>query len=841
MTRKLAALVITALLMLGLFPATAFAAATGTASLAAASRNVFPGDRSFSLTVNNTEAPLVGKRVNWVEVIYPVDRAGVSLPAGAVTPPAGWEATTDKVGSFQSVVFTAKTGIPTGGSQAFSLPASVARPASADRSGPFEVAISSDGGNSTSRANPTGLDALTANVRVLEVLGDLAPSKPAGVTDGSATGGQTIDYTHSVRNHALNALTVSSTLSSDNATDGVSTKAATVAADPAGKTPITHTVTLGGASADRTPIYTAAASATGAAGGAASHKLTVQQPATISLTQLSPSRVRSGTGANYAFEVVGAKTGTPSLNVTSGQLSFATTTASLKEPVSYTTGGGAANSKKILFNEVQVSGADGAYKPSITLTGTDSNDAPFSGNGADLANMVIDNLAPLMTIQVKIPTGQTAVKNTDEIQISGTISQAADDINNKSLKVVIVPNVGPEQTVTATPTNNSDGTSSFAATAKPTFDAKATSFVVRATIADTAGNTGGVTSPATLVDNVIPTLLSPGRTESDRTIRVTFVDNLTSAVAGGCDAGAYLIDGKPGLVETVTFQGETANCAGSDGTGTRILVLREAAKMDRDSAPSVTYSSTNRGPAKDGAANNAATQTIETVAGIKPVAPLISAVTRNNGSEAAYNETAADGTKTYFTRFAGTGTNATEDMRLTFSGARSGYTLQVLDGANNVLYSEQLSNPAAVAVNKEFSHTVRIPVGTTDGTYARKLRFLGNGLTGDATAFNVVLDRVTPKIGTTSKAGNDVTVKFSEVIVGGTDYAADWLANEATASGKQYYRAETVTQTDSTTRVIRFPFQNEGPFGGIDYRLKSTNGARYLDRAGNTMADTLAG
>ncbi|HVM18540.1 MAG TPA: hypothetical protein VM307_01120 [Egibacteraceae bacterium] len=840
MTRKLAATVITTLLILGLFPATAFASATGTASLSSASRNVFPGDRTFSLSVANTGTPLVGSRVNYVEVILPVDRAGISLPDGSVPAPTGWTATTDSVGSFQSVTWTSSSGIPAGGSQSFSLPAKVARPSSTDRSGPFEVYLSSDSGRTTNRVGAPANDAtgLIANVRILETLNNLRPTDPAGVTDKTATAGQTFTYSHAVRNHALNAVTVTSTLSS--AQDGTYLQTVSVPGNPGGETPVNHRVTLAGASADRQSLFTATTSATGATGNSVTDTLTVQAPPVVALSQLAPTRVRSGAGANYTFEVVGAKTGTPALNVTGGELKFATTTTKLREGVSYTGGGGSANSKKLFFEEVQVAGNNGDHQPTITLTGMDNNDHPFSSTVSDLTKIIIDNLAPVLSIAVSIPENQTAVKNGDTINISGKITGAADDLRQNSLRVVIVPNVGPEQQVTTSLTRNNDGTYDYSGSAKPSFAAEATSFVVKAEAADTAGNIGGITSGSNVIDNIIPSLLNPGRTETEQTIRVTFVDNLTSAIAGGCDPNAYSIDGLPGRVSKVTFVGESDSCRGkgSDGTGNRVLHLSSA--QDRDATPSVTYRSTlNQDPAVDGARNNAVTQTIETVSGIRPLAPFISDATRNNNSEKAYSED-VNGVKTYFTRFRGTGTPATEDFRLTINNARNGYTLQVLDGSNRVLHQEQLSNPALIGTSREFTAAIRVPIGTTDGTYVRKLRFIGGGLEGDMSTFNIVLDQVAPLISTTSKNGNDVTVRFNERIVAGTDYANDWLAAENTSTGLQYYRALSVTQVDQQTRTVKYDFQNEGPFAGAFYRLRSADGKRYEDRAGNTLADTLS-
>ncbi|MDP9405834.1 MAG: hypothetical protein M3O86_04415, partial [Actinomycetota bacterium] len=444
-----------------------------------------------------------------------------------------------------------------------------------------------------------------------------------------------------------------------------------------------------------------------------------------------------------------------------------------------------------------------------------------------------------------LPPNQTAVKNGDEIKVSGTITQAAEDLVPNTLSVVLDPDVGDNIPVTVTTTKNSDGTTSFSGSVKPEFvkpgangAGGATNFVASAQVKDVAGNIGGGVSGAQVIDNILPSLLNPGRTETTRTIRITFIDNLTSAVVGGCDENAYLLDGTPGLVEEVRFQGESVSCEGkpSDGSGTRILVLRRA--QDVDATPNVTYNGTNTDPAVDGALNKAALQTIQTVVGIAPAAPIITKVTRNNGSETAFSE--GTDVKTYFTRFRGTGDNATQDLQVSFNGARNSYTVEVLNGNGTVIASEKLSNPAIISPDKEFNATVRIPIGTTDGTFARAIRLVGNNLIGEKTVFNVTLDTVIPQIGSATKVdANNVTVSLSEQLAAGTDFANDWFAYETTTSGKRFYQAETVTSTNASTRSISFPFQNKGPFGGVDYLFTSPDGKRYEDRAGNQLADTI--
>lgn len=847
MTRKLAAIIITTLLLFGLFPAAAaFGSATGTASLTSA-RTLFPQDNtSVSFNVVNGETALTGKTINYVSIILPVDRAGVVLDERSITAPAGWTAAKDVVGSYQAVVFkSSNAGVPAGQTGSFSIPVDIKRPASTDRTGPFEIAVSSDGGKTTKRAAPTAAGALDINVKILEILGgSLGATEPAGVTDQSATGSQSIKYGYAIRNYALNAVSVTSTLTSS-AADVVknSPQVVSVAGDPAASTPVSFDVDLATAAADRTSTFTAGASAVGATAAGLNRNLSVEAIPVLSASSIAPSRVRSGLGANYAFEVDTTKSGTPRVDISKAILSFATTSTPVEGQPVYPRN--AANSK-LKFQQTEVSGTNGTFAPTIAFEGIDANGKSFAQTVAVTANVIIDNLAPLINgVTIGLPSGQSALKDGDDVTVTGTITQAADDLKLDTLKVRLDPNVGNDITVAATTTKQSDGSYTFTGTANDIDWADGTTEVVaKAEVADLAGNSGGGTSARELVDLFVPTLKTPGTVEATNLIRVEFADNLAAIVSGGCDPRSYFVGGTPGRVSKVTYA-DGSDCAADKPAPSSARFLTLNYTMDSDDTPPVTYRAdalVNNSPAQDGAKNSVVTTTINTISGLVPLAPVISGVTRNGGAETAYSETATDGVKTYFTRFPGTGTLSTEDLNATFTNARSGYLIQVVDANKAVLASTTLSNPAALATSKEFTASMRVPIGKTDATYVRGLRMVGtNGKEGAITWFNVTLDQVLPTLTTrTLQSDNStVVVKLAEPIVGGTDYASDWLAFENLADGTQYYRAMEVASTDSTTRTITFPLQNPGSFGGVHYRMTSEDGKRYEDRAGNLMANTL--
>ena len=106
----------------------------------------------------------------------------------------------------------------------------------------------------------------------------------------------------------------------------------------------------------------------------------------------------------------------------------------------------------------------------------------------------------------------------------------------------------------------------------------------------------------------------------------------------------------------------------------------------------------------------------------------------------------------------------------------------------------------------------------------------------------MVLDTVRPEIEVQGlqSDGQTVVVHFGEPLVGGTDFANDWIALEETSGGPQWYRALDVVSTDADTRTITFPLQSPSDFSGAFYRLTSDGGIRYEDRGGNQMLDTLS-
>lgn len=857
MKRLTALIVASTLATMALPMSAAFAAGEfGTAEVTAGADVLPTANQSFSITVKaaGTAAPLPGvpgsgTTLNWVRVTFPADEAGVRNNDQPIVQ-AGWTATKTNLGSLQRVTFTGGS-IPPGGTATFSFPASVSAPQRADKIGEFVVALSGDNGANVKGAPAPATKSLATKVRALELLADAAnkprPVAPAGVVDRTGTAGQAVSYSYAVKNHALEALTVTPALTS-NGPDTVGSGSA-VPVQPGQVATLTAPVTLrSGITSDATAIFTATAATAGntaVARPANSDPFTVQVANRLDkLINLQPTRVRAASDAPYSFSATATKAaGTPSLTLKTGTMSFAGNTLTMSGEK--TLAGGASATTSINYAEKTLTGTDGSYTPTASFTGEDANGFPFSGTVNVEPVVTIDNLAPIIgPIGVTLPTTdgikQTAAKSGDSIAISGEVQGT--DVDANSITVTLDPDKGADVPVTVTKTTASDKVS-YSGTVRPTFDAGTTSFVVKVQAKDVAGNSVGRTSIETPVDLIIPALINPARTESPTLIRTSFNE---LDVRGGCSPSMWQVDGN--AVEAVYFDGQSTPCAlntiAPGGSGVRILKLRFP--IQENDAPAVTYSPLSRtlgvDPAKDGAANDAITQKISTVVGIIPAAPELTKITRNNTSEAAYQDPTSG---KYYTRFAGTDNNnaSDEDLQACFLGSRNAYVIQVLDGGGRVIHSAPVSGPSTPTDANE--RCVRVPIGATNGDYARALRFLGSNLEGEQTPFTAVLDTVKPATASLSRVGNEVTVTFNDVVIAGDDFASDWVAYENITNndgtpGRAYSDVETVSDPgNGTTRKLTVAFRNVGPFGGVEYLHPAPTAGRYQDRAGNLMDNTL--
>lgn len=832
MKRRLIAVAAAAALGLAVVPATTAAAAAeqGTAALTAG-KDVFPGvGQTYKVSITNSS---LNSAVNLVRLTFPPSAVGVTAAAVQPKQEGGWTTTRAVNGAS---LFFAGGSIPARGSFEFTFVSDVARPA-VDRAGKFAVTLSSNGGASGFAATESGANSLLTTVRVLEVLdaGPL-PTAPAGVVDGSATGRQAITYGYTVANRGSASLEVTAALAKgrDNPADDVVGEVPAAVVAPGTQQGFSFPVTLGQADrGDRISTFIGTARATGATAPAKAHTLAVQKPALLALSKVAPSVVRPGISSGFVGTVT--KSGSPTLTLTSGSLSFARTTA----PLAASTAIGKNEPVDLSFTSTKVVGDGSAASPvapdgdnksyPVTVAGKVTDGNGFSYDLANTLNngITLDALAPVVTVAANLPldadgSRQTAAKNGDTIGVSGSVNNCADTLNFVELR----PNVGAAFPVAvnkgpATP----DGTCSFSGSVKPAaFDANASTFVVVAQASDLAGNTGGTTTAAFPIDNVAP-VLTFSQTVSSTRIAVTFTE--ANRVLGGCNPTQYKVDGDP-LVTQVLYSDGTPCRAGQAGpSNERILVL--STPKPEEFTSTLEYRPGTRpssDPAKDGAGSDAPLARVQTVQGVIPAPPVLVNATRNAGQEVAVSETSG-GVRSFFTRFSG------DDLLLEFTGGRAGYQVQVSDAAGTVLRKQAATGSPS---------TVRIPLGTSpDGTYGFRLQLLNqSAIPSDPVSFNVVLDRVAPKMASVTPglavngSASSVAVTFTEPLAAGSDFAFDWTV----VQDGTFLAVTKVTPTNRTTRTLdtQEPVQAGTPVSAI-YEIVSPGAKRYEDRAGNQLAN----
>lgn len=837
MKRRFLAVAAAAATALAVAPAApAFAAPPATANLSGATA-VVPGPTTFTITVTNNAMPVIGETINAIRVNFPVNEAGISLGNGPGSA-TGFTATATNLGSTQFITYRGGS-VPGGSSVTLTVPASVAAPLARDLTGSFRVQVSSDNFQTASTA--TG--ALAATVQVLQIVsGSVKPVAPTngdntqGVTDRTGTSGQAITYNSTVRNYARSALTVTAGLTS--ATDTVTPATITV---PAGGTQTASIPVTLGAAGGRT--LTATATAPGASAPATTDSFTVQAPALLSFSSLDGQRAKSGAGSARDFVVSVSKTGAQAVSAATSTLSFGTNSCGVVGTPTFPAGNAA---QSLTYRCSSISGSDGPLDASVSYNLTDDNLASYGNTGISVGKIIIDNVAPVLTAAVSLPqdadkTQQTAVKNGDTVTVTGTVTKAAYLANGGNVRVSLTPDAGTALTKDVTPTGSGD-TRNFTATFSGTaWDAAASRFVASASATDTAGNTGGGSAPgSTLIDNVLPALLSPGTVVNPTTIEVTFAD--ATGIKGGCEPNLWQVDSKPGQVSSVAA-GDGKPC---DQTASTVRRLTLSSPLGVDATPTVTYNKVPaqlRGqpgapmPAKDGAGNDALSKTIDTVTNLVPAAPQIVALQRHDGTSAGPWESAyLDTTENrYYTNNGGA-----DALNLTVGGVKQGYVVQVLRAGQVVAQRSFTAAPPIGA--SSYNGDILVPLRTTDGVDDFGVRLVSTqGNPGQATPFSVVLDTVTPVLANASINGSTVTQTFSEKIVTGTDYADSWFVSELVQgeSGpvKRTVNVDSVTAVNATTRTMQVSLVDPTKFAGTDYYLQT--GTRYEDRAGNTLADTL--
>lgn len=836
MIRKTTSVIAMAIMVVGLLPS--MASAIDASGALTSARNILPGvGQTFAFSVT---APSGGglfgiggstATANYVEAVLPPNLSNVACG----TVPLPW---TCRVRN-DDVVILENGILPAGDTLEFDFTGDVSRPYDRDRRLGFDVNTSENFGQSMD--DVAGDFAFTTHALAI-VADSLDVVAPVGATDLTATAGQVVDVAYRVRSYAQAPVSVTSALASES---GDFSAAGTVAAG--GETTFTFAVPLRdiGSSLSDSETFTASVTGTGIA---ALEELeldtTIEHAQELSLDADSFNRpiVRTNQPLTYDFAIDANRDFLPGITNLTGTLSFAGTSTAL-ENASLGRGQG---SVRLTYAGTSVTApANQSHDVLFTFDGTDDNGVAWHREYTLEDLISIDNLAPVVTVDLGGPAGQAQVKDGDTVTVTGTV-----DDGSPLDYVELVDLSGTTYSVDV----SQDGTDFSGSVALAT-DVDYTTLTAQAQAKDVAGNTGFAISVDSLdVDNVLPFVVDPARVvpgstagTSDNVIEVQIQDN--HDVAGGCNPLHWRVD-QGFQVTEVRYSDGTGCETGSAGPGDnlRYLVVFGQGDLDPDNPYNVQYLSDSNALGLgndrlvDGAVNEAVDALVSTVSGIAPALPDLVEITRAGGEETAVfapdqpGDIYADG-DAYWTRFPGS------DAVATIRNTRGGYFIQVLDASGQVLVTQSADGDNA---------PVAIPIGSDQGSYDRSIRLInGAGLVGPALAIRINLDTLEPELLSSvadytadPETGlNTVTVTFSEVLIGGANRSLDWLAHEnnnVPGEDPLYnYRPDTVEGAGST-RVLNVALGGNGTYAGSSYAFDAASpadGTRYEDYAGNTVLD----
>jgi hypothetical protein len=828
-TRRIVSVIAAAAMIFAMMPAFgALASAAATANLNESSRQVFPGAQNLSISVRNAENGFLGgvggKSINWVRIILPTSR-GFTLGAGPVTQD-GWTVSETRTSSSQTLTYFGGA-LAAGSTTAFEFPVNVARPANSDREGPIQVLVSSNGGQTAEPATGN----LTSLVKILEVVRGHVVA-PALAANGTASAGQLVDYRVRVRNHAANEVAVAPSLTPR---DGDQIEGGGAARSiPGGGTVrvfdyqlrMNPTITR---DATHRYIVGAAKSDGSSAAGAREFTHDVQLPPSLRLIEntFSPRYVQ-GNSIDYRFTAELQKTQTPALTIDSGTLSFADTTVAIDTVQSSTTWAGNVQ-QPVVTQRTKALGPDGEHRVTYVFNITDGNGHSFSQTLQSAGNLVdIDALDPIIrNLQASLPGSQTDAKNDDRITITGQVEDRNADPAGLDLTLRVLGGREipvPQENIS---TSNTSNGFSFSAEVRPDFGTNEGLFIVEAEAADRAGNTGDAVTDSIGIDNLPPVLGTQGYLLSPNTIEVLFEEN--KLLLGGCNPMLYSVGGSIGVRSVSYSDGSPCQSGEGDpnGSNTRILTLWDS--HDRGWETTVTYNPNNAlgqphsDRARDGAASFVGRAVQDVISLVAPPIPTLDTVTRNGGSE-----TAVFDEDRFWTRFPGNDAQ----LRITSAGVRSGDVLQVLDARGQVIAN---STPAP---QNSTALTVTVPIGSTDGDYARNIRLVSaRNVPGDVRNLTVALDRVAPQlVAAEAVDANNIRVTFNDVVWAGSNFANDWRAYESDEGSDAEIGVKGVSGSRET-RTIEVARQGFGPLSAAEYLFIEAGANRiYEDRAGNRHA-----
>jgi hypothetical protein len=896
-------------LLVGLLPALpAFAALNGTSSITSAKDLLAGRQHDITFRVNNPStatAGLVGETqpdMNFVRIL-PASGFAISCPTDV---PAGWNCrvTNNGFADFSDANPDDAVGIiEAGANQSFTIAGSAPRPGN-DQTRTWRTQMSANDGDEFVTNDPSTPGALDTTVRVLQVVSVLI-ADPAGAVDNTVTSGQNntfVDVT--VINAGSADKETTATLTSPSGSDGVRGTPPPSQPIPAyngindGDATFTFGFNFGNTGTRR---LTGDATATGAnAFEIQSANIVVQTPKNITYSIGSLQPIASRSEEEQTFTLGFNITGDPSARDLAGTLDFRRNdgaknfSADLTSPTSYPEG---SSSQAHDFGPVLIPGTaeaaqtgdplnpnnfDGDYDLSVSIDGTDGNDAVIDLDKSVNDIFTIDNLVPgvvpLLSTpnregQVGVtrpqanadPTRAYVVKDGQTINVGGNITKSGESETPDTTATVIkcelrVFNEAGTQTGnfpqprTSCRENGIGGlTGSFSVPVLGVPSGTARLYVEVQDRVDE--NVGSGLSAAIIVDNVIP-VFGTGSTGCRglsaaecmggelRTVQVPTTEVVT---------GEYLAleftctdDDGGNVVTNADFNGDTATY------GNRVI-LTLVRDMDVDAQPQCQYARPDLAAAPLDSPTNEFIdlQDLDIIDDIAPDLPFIDLVDGNT----AYLD---DGL--FYTN------DSTPEV--TLAGLRPEYigiVARETNGTNGYQFGsdQELCRFGSEGESGSCSTSDLGGDGTKE-LYGASLDARGNvsfdkdGVqVGNGTPFELVLDRVAPEAATAlvNKVANTITVTFDEKLdaagdqqvpdpdMRGRNSAQDWAVRVRTADGELVLTgANTVSDDGFDKKVLNMP-ANDSVWTGstavteVRYGVETNQTRRFTDRAGNLLTD----
>jgi hypothetical protein len=704
-----------------------------------------------------------------------------------------------------------------------------------DTVGRFVTSVSDNGGLTLSEA---GAPKVTS--RILKII-DTVLVKPTGVANQNAQQVTADQTTSSFKVQVKNFGSAARSVTADvvkKADSGTSTLTSTTPATTPATADDTALLATGATTILTVPATFGAAGSLTVSGKATSTNsaaavvdapaITVQAKfvATLVANSLQPKAVTQGASVSLLYAInktAGVQPVTGSATFEFG--GFSTTAAQSFD---------AANgNKQVSFPNTTVPNfANGEYATASTITGTDANGANVSLT-LNPGTLTLDNLLPIVNITANpgasdIVGAEAATTNGRQITFTGTIGLNAgtENCTNCTIsnsKLIALPS-GTAFSINLTNTSgNITGSATIAA-----WPADTTSTYATATAVRPSGSSGTGVSLNVPVDLIAPKLVDPG---------VTFRDVDADKIIINLADDGVLVDTTPSQTIDWSVDNNTVTAVtGLPSAGAAVqVVLTLQTRLDDNATPTVSYAArpllTSR--MHDRVSLEMADQSINTIDGIMPVAPLIETVSGLGLQDDEFwtNQSAPT---------------------VTLSALVPGNTLEIFFDTNN----DGIADEGDVADGGE--RVFAAPVETARQTV--QLSGLGNvevghkliarmkdnaGNLGNLDVDILNLDFTAALIISYAVSGQNVTVTFNEPVARGRNAAFDWTVT-GTADGRTASRTVTSVAAGSTTttRVLTVSTSSwdgsstGASVGGVRYKFRGTKPAeRYEDRATNKLLD----